>query len=265
MLNMYKRVQRTKPRYTRFQYHCIKKYYAIKKSKKELISKVRYNSCDTKQDTSIPCEIAFRMDSEEDKELANFNIDQFLEQRADAVTSNHTGVLQRDGQSSPITLSDSETVVFPGELRAPERISEANSGQPWYEELKKLGLRRRIIHDIVECADSVAYNSLIQAIRLIRRDTGFVFVVHHKLATFEHFHVLHDCNYTCGRCRCSFLGSLPIKKRSSKNIQYVADSGNRYIDNLVYYFDEDGYTYIKIIVEGVDREHPSGPKGNRLQ
>lgn len=35
--------------------------------------------------------------------------------------------------------------------------------------------------------------------------------------------------------------------RSSKNIQYVANAGD-YIDNLIFYFDEDDYTYTKIIV-----------------
>lgn len=148
-----------------------------------------------------------------------------------------------EGQERDGTIAERSS----DEIRRP-----AQTQCQWVAKLQKIPIRRRIIHDIIECRDSSRIPFLTEQFAKIKRQIGFVIIVYHGKVNFEHFHLIHDCTYSTSRCRCNFLRDLPIKKRHPRNIQNVTTGASRYIANLVAYFNKDEYRYHYINVEGAE-------------
>lgn len=93
-----------------------------------------------------------------------------------------------------------------------------------------------------------AYAHVIQELfKLTSVSTNSFFIaVYHDKSNFEHFHIIHNCNFS-NTCRCSFMQTLPTKRRTENSTKLIYDIQHDYIDNLVKYFLQRGYYVVKIL------------------
>lgn len=89
-------------------------------------------------------------------------------------------------------------------------------------------------------SDDLRYNFVVSKFRNITSIDGFLLIIFHDKPNFEHFHVIHNCNFT-NSCRCSFLKNIVKTKRQKKNSKLICDIDDDYIRSLLSYFDEDAY------------------------
>nr|QTE04117.1 MAG: nonstructural protein 1 [Emberiza spodocephala ambidensovirus] len=72
----------------------------------------------------------------------------------------------------------------------------------------------------------------------------------------DHLHVLHDCNYAGGKCRCARIQCLPIKSRSRRHLRaYLFDEC--YAFNISKYFLQPPRSNLYIEISGRRRTIPS--------
>lgn len=69
----------------------------------------------------------------------------------------------------------------------------------------------------------------------------------------DHFHIVHDCQYTNSHCRCAIINVLRTKfRRVSRKCMRTVDFSIEHWVNLVLYFDKEGRKNIKTLVAGID-------------
>lgn len=246
---------RVKRSYSTVQRKIISAYYKRRSREKHCNKFLPSTSCSSRTDSDKSSNWDLvRMDHDEEASLEQF-ISEFEFNSGPSGSESSTAVTPVESLGDDSISSGSGIGC---DLRSNVEQCGANPPQ-WLQTITTTSLRRRIIHDIVPTVFVDGVDFTLSAVRLMHRPQGILLIIHHSLPNFPHYHIIHDCSYTSSRCRCSFLNSVESKRRKKTNVKYVY--GDSYLSHLLDYFEEDGYTYIKILIEGVEWEHVAYTEG----
>lgn len=93
------------------------------------------------------------------------------------------------------------------------------------------------------------YRDIFDKIAKEKNHGRFFVYSEHLIPNFEHIHVVHDCSYGNGSCRCTFLGGIPFLQRQKRYRCFSTELDANFWFNAAKYFllAEDGRrAYVKM-------------------
>lgn len=122
------------------------------------------------------------------------------------------------------------------------------SKQEFVQKIKREFTKNRLVHDIIDARRLETYHNTLQELTRINilTDNSFLIAIYHPKPNFEHFHLIHNCNFS-NTCRCFFMQKFSTKRRTDKSTKTLYEIQNDYINNLVDYLIQDGYIILKIL------------------
>lgn len=131
------------------------------------------------------------------------------------------------------------------------------------EKIKNENKRDRMVHDIADTRDGARHAFIIQKLNELKQFEGFFIAIEHQLENFNHFHFIHNCNYS-NSCRCAFFRNIPLKTRKNNSAKLICDINDEYLNNLFNYFDFSEYKYHKIFFGQQERKISNQNTGNKI-
>lgn len=114
----------------------------------------------------------------------------------------------------------SQDITFTEDI---EEINEQRIVEPrrnrFVDSVLRCHLRRRICHDILPVRDLEHSNEYINGIRKQRYHGQLLIISYHESSPdWRHLHIVHDCSWSAGTCRCAVFQGLPVLSRRRRAV-----------------------------------------------